>query len=77
MAHYTPDYKFIKGRQLVESLIPVNATTTLTREECSDIKYYVDKKDEQILKLQKQVKEYQEVFTALGRFIPSGNKVLG
>ena len=77
MARYTPDYKYIKGKQLTDTLIPIENTCTLTREECSDIKYYVDKKDEHIHNLQEQIKEYQAVFTAIGKFIPNGNKVLG
>lgn len=77
MAIYKPDYKYIKGKKLLDTLAPVEKTCTLTQEECSDIKYYVDRKDKHILKLQKQILEYQEVFTAIGKFIPKGDKVLG
>lgn len=77
MAIYTPDYKYIKGKKLTDTLVPVEKTCTLTQGECSDIKYYVDRKDEHIQKLEERLKEYQEVFNAIGRFIPSGNKVLG
>lgn len=65
MAFYRPDYKLQKAKKLIDSLD--------NSEENELIKYYIQKKDEWIEEQNKRLKEYQDVFDKMGKFLPSGN----
>ena len=64
MALYRPDYKLQKAKKLIDSLD--------NSEENELIKYYIQKKDEWIEEQNKRLKEYQDVFDKMGKFLPSG-----
>jgi hypothetical protein len=63
MALYIPDYKLQKAKKLIDSLD--------NSEENELIKYYILKKDEWIEEQNKRLKEYQEVFDKMSKFLPS------
>ena len=61
MALYIPDYKLQKAKSLIESL---------DNSEINElIKYYIKKKDERIEEQNERLKEYQEVFDKMGKFL--------
>lgn len=62
MALYTPDYKLIKAKKLIDGLD--------NSEDNELIKYYIKKKDEWIEEQNKRLKEYQEVFDKMSKFLP-------
>lgn len=64
MALYRPDYKLQKAKKLLDSLD--------NSEDNELIKYYIQKKDEWIEEQNKRIKEYQEVFNKMSKFLPSG-----
>jgi len=64
MALYRPDYKLQKAKKLIDSLD--------NSEDNELIKYYIQKKDEWIEEQNKRLKEYQEVFDNMSKFLPSG-----
>jgi len=64
MALYRPDYKLEKAKKLIDSLD--------NSEDNELIKYYIQKKDEWIEEQNKRIKEYQEVFDKMSRFLPNG-----
>ena len=64
MAFYRPDYKLQKAEKLIGSLD--------NSEDNELIKYYILKKDEWIEEQNKRLKEYQEVFDKMGKFLPNG-----
>jgi len=64
MAVYRPDYRLQKAKKLIDSL-DNSADNEL-------IKYYIKKKDEWIEQQDKRLKEYQEVFDKMSKFLPSG-----
>ena len=65
MTLYSPDYKLEKATKLVESLTNENEKDEL-------IKYYIKKHKEFHDKDKEMVKEYQEVFDKMSKFLPSG-----
>ena len=64
MAVYRPDYRLQKAKKLIDSL-DNSADNEL-------IKYYIKKKDEWIEQQDKRLKEHQEVFDKMSKFLPSG-----
>jgi hypothetical protein len=64
MALYKPDYKLEKAAKLIDSLD--------NSDDNKLIKYYIQKKDEYIKKQNERLKEYQEVFDKMGKFLPNG-----
>ena len=64
MTLYRPDYKLEKAKNLIDNLD--------NSEENELIKYYIQKKDDYIEKQNKRLKEYQEVFDKMGKFLPNG-----
>ena len=63
MALYKPDYKLQKAKKLIDSLD--------NSEHNELIKYYIQKKDEQAKQQNKIIKEYQEFFDKMSKFLPS------
>ena len=63
MALYNPDYQLINARKVIDAL-------DINDERDKLIKYYCDKEKEHIKKLQAQIKEYNDFFNTLGKFIP-------
>ena len=63
MALYKPDYKLEMAEKLINSLD--------NSENNELIKYYIQKKDEWIEEQNKRMKEYQEVFDKLSKFLPN------
>ena len=61
MAVYRPDYRLQKAKKLIDSL-DNSADNEL-------IKYYIKKKDEWIEQQDKRLKEYQEVFDKMSKFL--------
>jgi len=59
MAHYIPDNKYIKGKELVENL---------PGEEGELIRYYISEKDKHTQSLNKIIDEMQQVFKGISRF---------
>ena len=55
---YNRDVKYDDGKKKIENL-----------SDEDPIKYYIQKKDEYIDSLNKQIQEYQEVFNRMSRFI--------
>ncbi len=64
MAFIRPDYKLKEAKKLIDDLDD-SAENEL-------IKYYILKQEKLIDAQAKRLKEYQEVFNQLGKFIPSG-----
>lgn len=69
MAHYIPDYKLEKATKLVDSLTDENERDEL-------IKYYIKKHKEYHDKDKRRLKEYQEVFDKMGKFLPNGRQTV-
>lgn len=65
MAIYRPDYKLEKATKLVKTLTNENERDEL-------IKYYIEKHKEWHDKDKERLKEYQEVFDKMSKFLPSG-----
>lgn len=63
MAYYKPDLKLEKAKKLIDSLE--------NSEENELIKYYIQKKDEWIKQQNERIKEYQDVFNKMDKFLPS------
>ena len=63
MALYKPDYKLQKAKKLIDSLD--------NSEHNELIKYDIQKKDEQAKQQNKIIKEYQEFFDKMRKFLPS------
>lgn len=61
MAIYRPDYKLREAKELIESLDD--------SKENELIKYYINKKKEQIKAQNEQLKEYSEWFNKLDGFL--------
>lgn len=58
---YTPDHKYLKAQKVVKNL---------GGDERDDlIVYYIQKQDEHLEQLNSRIKEYQEVFDAMSKFI--------
>jgi hypothetical protein len=65
MAVLYPDYKLDKASKYIK---------TLDDSETSEmIKYFIQKKDEIIERQREQLKEYQDIFDKIGKFIPYNN----
>ena len=63
MAHYIPDHKLKKAKELISNL------DDSTENEL--IKYYIQKDKETIEKQRKQLNEYQDWFKKLNNFLPN------
>jgi len=65
MAVLYPDSKLQKASKYIK---------TLDDSETSEmIKYFIQKKDEIIERQREQLKEYQDIFDKIGKFIPYNN----
>jgi glutaredoxin 2 len=65
MAVLYPDSKLEKASKYIK---------TLDDSETSEmIKYFIQKKDEIIERQRQQLKEYQDIFDKIGKFIPYNN----
>jgi hypothetical protein len=64
---YKEDYKYSEAKKLIESLSNDNDRDVL-------IMYYISKQKEIILKRDKKIAEYQEVFNLMGKFLPNNGK---
>ncbi len=65
---YTPDYKYEKAKDLIDSL-------DVGVEEYDLILYYINKKDERIKNLESSINEYREWFKQMDRFLPNKNPI--
>ena len=63
--HYNPDYKYDKARKLYESL-PVAEI----EDDVELLRYLLTIKDKQINELNEEIREYQDIFNKIGKFIP-------
>lgn len=63
MSIYRPDYKIVKAIKLIENLD--------NSEESELIKYFVISQNKMIEEQNKQLKEYQDVFNMIGKFLPN------
>lgn len=62
MAVINPDYKLEKASKYIKNLGD--------SDENELIKYYIEKKDEIIERQREQLREYQDIFNKIGKFIP-------
>lgn len=62
MAVINPDYKLEKASKYIKNLGD--------SDENELIKYYIEKKDEIIERQREQLREYQDIFDKIGKFIP-------
>lgn len=70
MAFYTPDFKYEDAMKIVESLDPNN-------ERDAALIYYIEKHKRWYDEQSALLKEYQDVFDKIDRFLPNRNPVLG
>lgn len=68
MALYRPDYKLIEADKVLKELDP-------SIKENELILYYIDDKNKRIEKLREEIKEYQEFFKQLDKFLPNKNPI--
>jgi hypothetical protein len=68
MALYKPDYRLQEAKDVIDNL-------NLSVKENELIHYYIQKKEERIKRLEAEVKEYNEWFKQLDRFLPNKNPV--
>lgn len=64
MARYRPDYTMQKAKEQVDKI------KNSTDPDDILLKYYFQKRDEQIKKLQEENKEYKQFFNTLYKFLP-------
>lgn len=69
MAIYRPDYKMREASKIVSELGD--------SEKDEHIKYYIQKKQEQINKQDDELAEYRKFFKQMDRFLPNKNMVMG
>lgn len=70
MAHYIPDFKYEEAMRVVESLDPNNERDAL-------LKYYIEKNRRWYQEQSDLLKEYQDIFEKIDRFLPNRNPILG
>lgn len=68
MTLYRPDYKLIEADKVLKEL-------DLSIKENELILYYIDDKNKKIEKLREEIKEYQEFFKQLDKFLPNKNPI--
>lgn len=68
MAHYRPDYKLIEADKVLKEL-----DTSIKENEL--ILYYINDKNKRIEKLREEIKEYQDFFKQLDKFLPNKNPI--
>jgi thiamine kinase-like enzyme len=68
MALYKPDYRLREAKEIIDSF-----DTSIKEYELID--YYIKKKEERIKHLEAEVKEYNEWFKQLDRFLPNKNPI--
>lgn len=72
MAIHNPDYRLLKAKELIDNLNPLSPDNSL-------IIYYLQKQNEEIQNLNKQITEYKKFFNLLNNLLPKseGNIVYG
>ena len=77
MALHRPDPKWSQALNVLENLkdpnkaLPRSQQDLTLEEKLELLVYLVDKKDLWIEELQARIKEYQEVFNQIGKFVPA------
>ena len=75
MAYHRPDHKLVQANNLLKSMkgemdLP-RSMEGITQEERDDlILYLIKSKEEYIESQNERLKEYQDVFNAIGKFVP-------
>ena len=69
MALFQPDYTMIEAQKLIDKLDDDPNNILIT--------YYIEKKQQRIDELEKQIDEYRDWFNKLDRFLPNKNITYG
>jgi hypothetical protein len=68
MAHYTPDFKYDRAKELIASL---------EGEQGDLVRYYIQQQEIHIENLNKRIKEMQTIFDGISKFTVRGNTIYG